>query len=198
MPRAAGESWGDVSYTAMNSPRAGQLTQFPHRAQGPCSEHPGQTQDAGGCEKGPGRWPAQSPDPMGKCVSASSINARLRAGSPLAQFFHVYCSYGTTLTKRGLHKWFWRGRVRTQPIVKAAVSTTRHSSDLFPTLQPLALKLSKLLRRFLCSSADPLGKRDWEPHPVLCTCVQPCRWRKWTSVHTDNLNFVRSSGWAVC
>lgn len=55
MPRAAGESRGDVSYTAMNSPRAGQLTPFPHRAQSPCSEHPGQTQDAGGCEKGPGR-----------------------------------------------------------------------------------------------------------------------------------------------
>lgn len=65
----------------------------------------GQTQDAGGCEKGPGRWLAQSLDPMGKCVSASSINARLRAGSLLAQIFRVYCSYRTTLTKRGLHKW---------------------------------------------------------------------------------------------
>lgn len=37
MPRAAGESRGDVSYTEMNSLRAGQLTQFPHRAQSPCS-----------------------------------------------------------------------------------------------------------------------------------------------------------------
>lgn len=55
MPRAAGESRGDVSCTAMNSLRAGQLTPFPHTAQSLCSEHPGQTQDAGGCEKGPGR-----------------------------------------------------------------------------------------------------------------------------------------------
>lgn len=55
MPRAAGESQGDVSYTAMHSLRAGQLTQFPPRAQSLCSEHPGQTQDAGGCEKGLGR-----------------------------------------------------------------------------------------------------------------------------------------------
>lgn len=55
MARAGGESRGDVSYTAMNPLRAGQLTQFPHTAQRLCSEHPGQTQDAGGCEKGLGR-----------------------------------------------------------------------------------------------------------------------------------------------
>lgn len=61
MPRAAGESRGDVSCTEMNLLRAGQLTQFPHTAQSPCSEHPGHRMLVG-VRKGL--------DPMGKvCVS---------------------------------------------------------------------------------------------------------------------------------
>lgn len=70
-----------------------------------CSEHPGQTQDADGCEKGPHRL-AQSLDPMGMCVPPFGTNVRLRADSFLAEFFHVYTSYRKTFTKRELHKWF--------------------------------------------------------------------------------------------
>lgn len=53
--------------------------------------------------------------------------------------------------------------MRTQPIVKAALSTARPGSHSFATLQPLALKMPKLLRRFPCYSAGPLEKRDLQP-----------------------------------
>lgn len=63
----------------------------------------GHAQDASGCEKGPYGWAAQSPDRSSR-VSPFSTDARLRAGSFLAGFFHVYSSYSTIFTKRELHK----------------------------------------------------------------------------------------------
>lgn len=69
-----------------------------------------------------------SPVLMGLCVSSFSITSRLRAGSFLAGFFHVYSSYRTTFTKRKLHSDFKEA----QPIAKAALSTITPQSQNQP------------------------------------------------------------------
>lgn len=77
------------------------------------------------------RMTSPKPWPNGMSMSPSSSHARLRPGSFLAGFFHVYSSYKTTSIKRELQKWFLRGRARMQPIVKAALYTAGPRSVFF-------------------------------------------------------------------
>lgn len=62
-----------------------------------------------------------------------------------------------------------------QPIVKAALSTAGPRSDLFLTLQPLALKFPMLLGSFPHCSAGPLENMDLQSpshSTYICTHMQ--------------------------
>lgn len=122
-----------VSYSAWWRIYSGvdSLTQFPPRPLEPLLWASGADTGCWWVWERAWRMTSPKPWPNGMSMSPSSSHARLRPGSFLAGFFHVYSSYRTTSIKRELQKWFLRGRARMQPIVKAALYTAGPRSVFF-------------------------------------------------------------------
>lgn len=85
-----------------------------------------------------------------------ALTPGLTAGSFLAVFFHVYCSYRTTFTKRELHSDFKEA----QPIAKAALSSTRPHSDFFSNTSATHSEIAYAVGKLPTPFCRPSGNRD--------------------------------------
>lgn len=124
-----------------------------------CSERPGQTQDAGGCEKGPGGWLAQSLDPMVWVCHPTAV----MPGLGQAPFWLGFSMF-TLVTGQHLQRESYRSDFQEAGWGCSLLSRLRFPGPdpalFFSNTSAACSKFPMLLWSFPRRSAGPLENRD--------------------------------------